>query len=205
MEGVVRKICVVPRPYQDPHPPLFQPFSVSENTIRYTAQSGIVPWILVSYPPEFQRLCRIYQEVASGAGRNVALGESVGAFRAVHFGRTEEEAVALFRDTNFAGFYHYFGGFGFAEAFRFPEDAEKYPPPTMLPQSEWTVERFRKSKYALAGTVDQVKKEIASLKQLGGDGDLEWFGWFFDQGFMSQDEEMRQIELFAEHIIPAFR
>ena len=68
-----------------------------------------------------------------------------------------------------------------------------------------TVERFRKSKYALAGTVDQVKNEIASLKQLGGDGDLEWFGWFFDQGFMSQDEEMRQIELFAEHIIPAFR
>ena len=53
-EGVVRKICVVPRPYQDPHPPLFQPFSVSENTIRYTAQSGIVPWILVSYPPDFR-------------------------------------------------------------------------------------------------------------------------------------------------------
>jgi hypothetical protein len=75
----------------------------------------------------------------------------------------------------------------------------------MLPQSEWTVERFRKSKYALAGTVDQVKAEIASLKKLGGDGDLEWFGWFFDQGFMSRDEEMHQIELFAEHIIPAFR
>jgi hypothetical protein len=46
--------------------------------------------------------------------------------------------VALFRETNYAGFYHYFGGFGFAEAFRLPEDAEKYPPPTMLPQSEWS-------------------------------------------------------------------
>src|SRR6266436_6879016 len=45
-QGVIRKICVVPKPYQEPHPPLFQPFSVSENTIRYTAQSGIVPWIL---------------------------------------------------------------------------------------------------------------------------------------------------------------
>jgi hypothetical protein len=75
----------------------------------------------------------------------------------------------------------------------------------MLPPSEWTVERFRRSKYALAGTVDQVKAEIASLKSLGGTGDLEWFGWFFDQGFMSWDEEMRQIELFAKHIIPAFR
>jgi hypothetical protein len=106
---------------------LFQPFSVSENTIRYTAQSGIVPWILVSYPPDFRRLCRLYREVAAENGRNLQLGESVGGFRAVHFGRTEEEAVALFRDTNYAGFYHYFGGFGFAEAFRLPEDAEKYP------------------------------------------------------------------------------
>ena len=69
---------------------------------------------------------------------SLRLGESVGGFRAVHFGRTEEEAVALFRETNYAGFYHYFGGFGFAEAFRLPEDAEKYPPPTTLPQSEWS-------------------------------------------------------------------
>jgi len=145
------------------------------------------------------------REVAAEAGRDLQLGESVGAFRAIHFGRTEEEAVALFRDTNYAGFYHYFGGFGFAEAFRLPEDATRYPPPTMLPQSEWTVERFRKAKYALAGTVDQVKREIAQLKTIGGEGDLEWFGWFFDQGFMPWEEEMRQIELFAEHIIPAFR
>jgi hypothetical protein len=96
-------------------------------------------------------------------------------------------------------------GFGFAEAFRLPGDAEKYPPPTMLPQSEWTVERFRQAKYAIAGTVDQVEREIEQLKTLGGEGDLEWFGWFFDQGFMPWEEEMRQIELFAEHIIPAFR
>ena len=59
-EGVVRKICVVPKPYQQPHPPMFQPFSVSETTIRYTAQSSIVPWILVAHPPDFQRLCKVY-------------------------------------------------------------------------------------------------------------------------------------------------
>jgi len=28
---------------------------------------------------------------------------------------------------------------------------------------------------------------------------------FFDQGFMPWEEDIRQIELFAEHIIPAFR
>src|SRR5258708_9291949 len=120
-EGVIRKICVVPKPYQQPHPPLFQPFSVSESTIRYTAQSSIVPWILVSNPPDFQRLCRTYQEVAARAGRKLGLGESVGAFRAVHFGRTEADAVELLRTSNYAGFKPSFGGFGVLEACRTPD------------------------------------------------------------------------------------
>ena len=184
---------------------MFQPFSVSEATIRYTAQSGIVPVILTAYPPDFQRLCKMYQEVAAGAGRTLRLGESVGVVRALHFGRTEQEAVALLRETNYAGFYNYFGGFGFWEAFRMPEDAAKYPTGEMLPTSEWTVDRMRKAKYALAGTVDQVKAEFDALKRVGGEGDLEWFAWFFDQGAMPWEEEMRQMELFAEHIIPAFR
>src|SRR5207244_12272522 len=105
--GVVRKIGVLPKPYQLPHPPMFQPFSASETTIRCTAQSGIVPWILVANPPDFQRLCHVYQDVAATAGRKLRLGESVGAFRAVHFGNTEAEAVALLRDTNYAGFQNY--------------------------------------------------------------------------------------------------
>src|SRR4029077_4411223 len=177
------------KPYQQPHPPMFQPFSVSEATIRYTAQSDIVPVILTSYPPDFQRLCRMYQEVAAGAGRTLRLGEKVGVVRAVHFGQTEAEDVAMLRATNYAGFYNYSGGFGFWEAFRMPEDAEKYPAGTMLPKTEWTLERMRKAKYALAGTVDQVKMEIDELKRIDGDGNLEWFAWFFDQGMMAWDEE----------------
>ena len=206
--GVVRKICVIPKPYQQPHPPLFQPFSVSENTIRYTARSSIVPWILVSNPPDFQRLCHVYQEVAQDAGRSLKLGESVGAFRAVHFGKTEAEAVALFADTNYRGFKDYFSGFGFGEAFRTAEDNAKYPlePYTPLPTEELTVERLRRVKYALAGTPEQVRAEIAALQTLhGSSGELEWFGWFFDQGFMSWDETQRQFEFFAKEIIPHFR
>jgi hypothetical protein len=113
--------------------------------------------------------------------------------------------VAQLRDANCAGFYNYFGGFGFWEAFRMPADTAKYPAGVMLPTSEWTIERMRKAKYTFAGTVDQVKTEFDALKRIGGEGDLEWFAWFFDQGAMPWEEEMRQMELFAEHIIPAFR
>jgi alkanesulfonate monooxygenase SsuD/methylene tetrahydromethanopterin reductase-like flavin-dependent oxidoreductase (luciferase family) len=204
-QGVVRKISVIPKPYQQPHPPLFQPFSVSENTIRYTARSSIVPWILVSNPPDFQRLCQVYQEVAQASGRSLKLGESVGAFRAVHFGKTEAEAVALLRDTNYRGFKEYFSGFGFGEAFRTAEDNDKYPM-TPLPLEELTVERLRRVKYALAGTPDQVRAEVEALQTLyGSGGELEWFGWFFDQGFMSWDETQRQFEAFAKEIMPHFR
>jgi alkanesulfonate monooxygenase SsuD/methylene tetrahydromethanopterin reductase-like flavin-dependent oxidoreductase (luciferase family) len=171
-DGVVRRICVVPGPYQQPHPPMFQPFSVSEATIRYTAREGIIPWILTSHPPDFHRLAEIYQEVAGQHGRTLRLGESIGAFRAVHFGRNEAEAVALLESTNYAGFRNYFGGFGFWEAFRTPE---------------------------------QVRAEVESLATVHDGGQLEWMGWFFDQGFMPWDEEVRQIELFAKHVIPYFR
>jgi hypothetical protein len=131
----------------------------------------------------------------------------VGAFRAVHFGKTEAEAVELLRTTNYAGFEAYFSGFGFWEAFRTPEDNEKYPldPYTPLPREEWTLERLRRTKYALAGTSDQVKAEIASLRSIYDGGELEWFGWFFDQGFMPWAEAERQIETFAKEIIPAFK
>ncbi len=207
--GVVRNICVVPEPYQKPYPPLMQPFSVSESTIRYTARESIVPWVLLSNPPDFSKLCETYQSVAAENGRQLKLGQSVGAFRAIHFGDTEEEAVNLLRETNYAGFQTYFGGFGFWEAFRTADDAEKYPTSpnyTLLPPEEWTLERMRKVKYALAGTPDQVLRELDDLARIyDKGGELEWLGWFFDQGFMTWDEEQRQMEFFAKHVIPRFK
>ena len=207
-QGIIRGISVIPKPYQQPHPPAFQPFSVSESTIRHTARVGVMPMILVSNPPDFRRLCQIYREVAAENGRTLGLGENVGAFRAISFGNTREEGLALLEKTNFFGFNAYFAGFGFWEAFRFAEDAEKYPldPYTPLPPSEWTLDRFVNVKYGLAGTVDQIKRQIEDVASIHeGDGELEWFSWFFDQGLMPIDEARRQIELFAEHIIPAFR
>jgi hypothetical protein len=46
---------------------------------------------------------------------------------------------------------------------------------------------MRKARYALAGTVDQVKAEFDALKRIDGEGDLEWFAWFFDQGAMPSE------------------
>ena len=73
-QGIIRGISVIPKPYQQPHPPVFQPFSVSESTIRHTAKVGVMPMILVSNPPDFRRLCQIYQEVAAENGAEARAG-----------------------------------------------------------------------------------------------------------------------------------
>src|SRR5437667_434789 len=38
--GILTSVGVVPKPLQKPHPPLFQPFASSENTVRFCAQES---------------------------------------------------------------------------------------------------------------------------------------------------------------------
>ena len=67
---------------------------------------------------------------------------------------------------------------------------------------ERSFERMVEAKYALVGTIDDVKREIEALKK---NSNVEWFGWYFDQGLLPWDEAKRQVELFGKHIIPEFK
>ena len=208
-EGVIRKICVVPKPYQQPHPPMFQPFSVSESTIRYTAQSSIVPWILVSNPPDFQRLCTVYQEVAAETGRKLGLGESVGAFRAVHFGKHRGRGGgAAARHQLLRASTHYFGGLRLLGGVPHARGRREVPAGSVHAAAAVGVDggadaqgQVRAGRH---GRPDQARDRGAA-EDPAATAISSGSAWFFDQGLMSMDEEMRQIELFAKHIIPAFR
>jgi len=192
-DGVVRRISVIPKPYTQPHPPIWQPFSVSEKTIRWCATEDIVPWILVSHPPSFRQLCEAYKDEAAKAGRQLALGQSVAAFRGVYLGNTYTEAYTMAASVIEVGFLPYFSGFGFFEAFRFPGETTPVP---------ITAERMIEAKYALVGTVDDMKRELDALRK---NTNVEWFGWYFDQGLISWDETKRQLELFATKVMPEFK
>ena len=183
--GHIQRVCVVPKPYTEPHPPLWQPFSVSERTIRWCAEENILPWILISHPPSFRKLCEAYRDAAAEAGRDLALGENIGAHRSVHLGNTREEAYALGESAAGAAWPDYFAAFGFFEAFRFPDEEGPVPE---------NYERMVESKFELVGTVDDIKREFEEMIE---NTNLEWFGWYFDQGVMSWDEQRRQLDLFS--------
>ena len=57
------------------------------------------------------------------------------------------------------------------------------------------------AKYALVGTVDDIRREIEALQK---NSHLEWFGWYFDQGLLPWDEARRQLDMFAK-VIPEFK
>ena len=145
-----------------------------------------MPWILISHPPSFRKLCEAYREEAAKAGRKLALGQSVGAHRSVHLGKNRAEAYALGESAAGQAWPDYFAPFGFFEAFRFPGETTKVPE---------NYERMVECKFELVGTVDDIKREFEAMLENSG---VEWFGWYFDQGVMSWDEQRRQMELFSK-------
>ena len=191
-DGVVRKICVVPKPYTQPHPPLWQAFSGSAETIEWCAQENIMTWSLAG-PSIFRDLCKAYQEASARHGRPRALGENLGAFRMVYLGDTYEEAFKLGAAALGDAFVRYFSGFGFFEGFRRPGETGPVP---------FSFERMVEARFAIVGTVDDVKRQIAELRD---DVNPEWFGWYLDQGLMPPDKLQRQLDLFTTEIMPAFR
>jgi alkanesulfonate monooxygenase SsuD/methylene tetrahydromethanopterin reductase-like flavin-dependent oxidoreductase (luciferase family) len=201
-QGRIHKLSVVPKPYQKPHPPLFQAFSTSESTIRWCARENITPMILLSRPEQLRHLARIYMEEAGRAGRWLTLGEGVGVLRQVYFADSRRAAERLAEQGLVGvGYKRFWGHFGFWESFRFPEDEWEYPQEP-LPAREWTSERMRRARYLFAGPVDDV---VQGMDELVETANPEWFAWLFDQGLLPRAELRRQLELFGAHILPRYR
>ena len=202
--GRIQKLNVVPKPYQRPHPTLFQAFSVSEATVRWCAQEGIIPTILLPQPPVVRGFVEAYKEEAAKAGRNLKLGENVGVLHCIYLADTIAKAREIGEQGICGvGFKQFFHHFGFSEAWREPGDEAKYPSgKVMLPASELSMERFERSGFAYTGTVADVTR---SMDEMVENVHPEWFVWQGDQGFLPKDEVKRQIELFGKKILPRYK
>lgn len=202
--GVIRKIGVVPRPYQVPHPPVWAPFTLSEKSLIDCAHRGILPWIFEASPEGFLKWAKLYQSEAAKAGRSIGLGKSLGAVRAITIGKTYDEAFELAAKTTGYEYHYYFNLFGFGEVFRTPSDDPASRPLKFKDEYEAT-KRMIERGYQLCGTVDDVKRQLAELVKCHGDGDLEWISWnFFYQGVVPWEVQAEQLELFTTKVLPEF-
>ena len=203
-QGRIQMMNVVPKPFQRPHPTLFQAFSVSEETVRWCAREGIIPTILLPHPPVVRKFVEAYQEEARKAGRNLRLGESIGVLHAVYFGENKAQARKL-GDEGICGvaFKRFFHQFGFSEAWREEGDEAKYPTgKVMLPESEVNIERMERVKFAYTGSAAEVRQEFAAMVE---NVNPEWFVWQGDQGLLPLEVVKQQIRTFGKELINRYK
>ena len=178
--GVVRSVPVVPKPVQKPHPPLFQPFASSERSIRWCAQEGVTAILPPLHPKYETQLCRLYADVS----RN-PIGEGMGVLRDVIIADSDDEALAIWRESGYFCGHEWFEPFGFSAGMEDPETKER--------ADLW------KDGLAFVGTVDTVTRQIESfMKRLP----VPWiFAWMYN-GLLSHDRLMKTIELFWSKVLP---
>jgi len=179
-DGEVRSVAVVPKPLQQPHPPIFQPFASSERSIRWCAEEGVTAILPPLHPVTESRLTQLYAEVS---GRPP--GDGMGVLRDVIIADTDEEAWALWSEGPYFCGQSWFAPFGFDRGLAHPDTGES---PSMT-----------ESGLLLVGTVDSVTRQLESLlRRLP----VSWlFAWMYN-GLTPHPALMRTIEDFATKVLP---
>ena len=186
--GIVRQLGVVPKPLQKPHPPIFQPFASSENTIRWCAREGVTAILPPMHLALQNRLYEVYAEEAAAHGRTLAPGEGLGVLRDVIVADTDEEAMeAWAHGAAFCG-AAWFAPFHFGEPLRDPASG-------VAPSPQEMVERGM----LLVGSVDTVTR---SFERLLADTPVRWlFAWTYN-GLVPHPMILRSLDLFQTKVLP---
>ena len=188
-EGRSVKVSVVPGPYQKPHPPLFQAFSVSARTIEWCAQQDITPTILPGPLKTVEELAELYARVSQAHGRDYTIGQHNALVREAFIVKSRDQ-IEEYVQRYTQPVWDWFGCFGFYEAMRLPGEEGPVPKP-----GETLAQRMMKSQYLLAGTLDEVKRQAAEIQNRFH---FEYWVLLFHIGLMSTRVADEQLELFAE-------
>ncbi|MEL7208769.1 MAG: LLM class flavin-dependent oxidoreductase, partial [Actinomycetota bacterium] len=181
-EGIVTEIAVVPKPLQQPHPPIFQPFASSERTIRFCAEEGITPILPPLHPLLEERLIALYAEASDRPP-----GEGIGVLRDVIIADSDEEAQKIWLEGPVFCGSTWFAPFGFDRGMLHPDTGE-----------EFEGDRFGDG-LSFVGTVDSVTRQLETLRKRVP---VEWvFAWNYNG--LVDDQRIRQsMEAWRNDIVP---
>ena len=158
--GVLKSVGVVPKPLQKPHPPIFQPFASSENSIRWCAKNGVTAILPPMHEIHERNLFEVYAAVS---GRKP--GEGMGMLRDIIIADSDEEATAA------VGRLRRRSPATPGSCLSASAAACSIPRPARRRRTEEAIAKG----YALVGTVDTVTRSLEALKRKLP---VNWiFGW----------------------------
>lgn len=178
----IRRVSVVPKPYTDPHPPVFVSSNASRETVEYCGPRGFIP----TYFSKIERASeygQAYVDAARGGGREYALGQNQALVRWGQIAATEAEARAAVERYDSDIFRDLYAG---TTPMTFDENA---PVDSVLNSGLWVV-----------GTPDQVRDQYVKLwEKLPA----EYVVLIYHYAQQPKDSVIENMEMFMEHVKPA--
>ena len=194
--NILEKISIVPRPIQQPHPPLHQVVD-SPSSIEWAAKNGINTIMWIPTVQSLKKRFEIYKNARSETEkRNVEMGEGVCLVRDMFIADTMEEAKEKAGEqmVNYMRWVCHWRGLG-----------THMNPGEELPKTEHKLDSlsydFLHKRNMLFGTVDYV---IEKIEELQSELNLQNLQVWSNFPGVRHDDCMKSIKLFTEKIMPHF-
>ncbi|MBT3810067.1 MAG: LLM class flavin-dependent oxidoreductase [Rhodospirillaceae bacterium] len=181
----VRRVSVVPQPYQDPHPPVFVAVSSSPESIRFCSRNGFSP---VYFTPldHLVELAKVYVDEGLKTGRDLQFGANQTIVRWPHFSRDKahfREQLAAY-DAEF--YKNIYGSF-----FPFLVDG--------VDSDEAMVDRMVDTGIFIGGSVEDT---IAEWKHTYERIPSEYICLIWHYAMCPKERVIEELEIFMEKVLP---
>ena len=190
----IKKISVVPKPLQKPHPPVWQVVD-GERSIQWAGTNGVNTIMWIPTVKALKKRFEIYKEAKSKAeNRDVPLGEGISLVRDMFIAETMDEAEKMAGEhiVNYMRWVCHWRGLG-----------NHMDPDEKLPETKNKLDllnyEFLHKRNLLFGTPEFVIEKIKELQQELNLQNLQVWSNF--PGIKHEDC-MRSIKLFTEEVIP---
>jgi len=193
----LKKISVVPQPYQKPHPPIWQVVD-SPSSIERAAEIGINCIMWIPTVKSLKKRFEIYKNAKSETEKkDVPMGEGICLVRDLFIADTMEEAKELAgkQMVNYMRWVCHWRGLG-----------SHMNPGEELPKTEHKLDllsyEFLHKRNMLFGTAEYVIEKIEELKSELNLQNLQVWSNFPG---VKHEHSMRSIKLFTEKVMPHFK
>ena len=193
----VKKISVVPKPFQKPHPAIWQVVD-SPSSIEWAAANGINTIMWIPTVKALKKRFQLYQEAKSKAeNREVPLGEGICLVRDMFIADTMEEAEKLAGEhiVNYMRWVCHWRGLG-----------NHMDPGETLPETDHKLDLlnydFLHKRNLLFGTPEYVVNKINELKSELNLQNLQVWSNFPG---IEHEACMRSIKLFTDEVMPKIK
>ena len=183
-QGNIQRVCVVPKPYQRPHPPVMVAASKSPESIQFCARNRFIPTYFM-HTLSFVEMANLYVEEGRKHGIDYALGQNQNIVRWPHITASREQYLDRLREYDLDIYKNFYGPF-FPQ---FPQSAD---------ESEYLTS-MEDSGIFIGGTVDE---SIRQWRDLFDRVPSEYVTLIWHWAQVPKDVMMEELQLFMDKVLP---